>query len=333
MPTIVIYILSSALLIIIIVLVAIKYVIKYYKKPIDSIQTTISEFVKNTNVHYIPIDSNKHLEKLIHSINLMMRTIKKLEFENKNRLKELEEDIKQKRIELENIKACLTRTDRLVAVGKLAAGVVHEINNHLTGILTSCYFISDSVKKSKVLEKEVKLIVEETNKCKKIADELLNFAKENHPKKELADVNNLLEDVLLIIHKQAAQNNISVTKKLDAAVPLTRFDPNQMEQVFLNIMINAFEAMPDGGTLTVQTLLKNNKRQIEIDFTDTGSGIPKESLEKVFEPFYSTKCEEGGTGLGLTICKEVIKEHDGSIEIKSFIDVGTTVSVTLPVIS
>jgi len=332
MAAFVICIVLSAIVILVVIVTFILYVQKYYKKPIEFIYFSISEFIKNTSVQYIPVDKNKHLKKLVHSINVLLRTIKKLEFEKEKRLKELEDELEKKRNELENIQNCLTRTEKLVAIGKLSAGVVHEINNHLTGVLTSCYFVNDNTRKSKVVEDEIKIIIDETNKCKKIADELLNFAQDNTPQKEMYNVNKLLDDVFTLINKQAVQSNVDVIKKLTDDILLTRFDPSQLEQVFLNVMINALEAMPDGGTVTIQSQVKNNGTQIEISFTDTGMGIPKESLEKIFEPFYTTKSNEGGTGLGLTICREIIKDHNGTIEIKSFIDVGTMVVITLPVI-
>jgi two-component system NtrC family sensor kinase len=326
-----IYIIIFVIIIIFIVLFFILYIEKKYKRPINYILFAISEFIKDKNVQYIPVDKIKHLEVLINSINLLLMTIKKLEFDRERCLKEIKGDLEKKTIELENIKMCLMKSDKLVSVGKLSAGVVHEINNHLTGILTSCQFISDNPQKSKIIEDDVRIIIEETNKCKKIACELLNFAKNSDIKKELYNINSLLEDIFILIHKQTIQNNIDIIKKLAANVPLARFDPYQIEQVFLNIIINAIEAMPEGGALTVQTQVKSNKKQIEISFTDTGSGIPSESLDKIFEPFYTTKSEKGGTGLGLTICKKIIEEHNGTIEVKSFIDVGAMFTITLPV--
>jgi len=223
----------------------------------------------------------------------------------------------------------LMRSEKLASIGRLAAGIAHEINNPLTSILT---FSSLLLRKAEEEQKEkLEIIVKETTRCREIVRGLLNFARQGEPKKEACDVNRIIEAALALTKNQlkVSENRITMEKAL-ANVPLQQLDPNQILEVFVNIIINALDAMPNGGQLSIATGLVENEKAVEIRVADTGCGIPKESLARVFDPFFTTKEPGKGTGLGLAVSYGIIDGHNGSIDVESELGKGTTFIIRLP---
>jgi len=223
----------------------------------------------------------------------------------------------------------LMRSEKLASIGRLAAGIAHEINNPLTSILT---FSSLLLRKAEEGEKEkLEIIVKETTRCREIVRGLLNFARQGEPKKEDCDVNKIIEAALSLTKNQlkVSENRITLEKAL-GNVPLQQLDPNQMLEVFVNIIINALDAMHSGGQLSITTCLLQSENSVEIRVADTGCGIPKESLAKVFDPFFTTKEPGKGTGLGLSVSYGIIDGHNGTIDVESEVGKGTTFVIKLP---
>lgn len=221
----------------------------------------------------------------------------------------------------------VANAEKLASLGRLAAGVAHEINNPLTGVLTSGHILLKKTPEDAPEKEDLEVIVKETTRCRKIIKGLLDFARQTKPEMRLSSINEIIEESLSLVENQASFRNIKIIKELAQSLPLISVDADQIRQVFINIILNAQEAMPKGGVLTISSSQKD--KFIEVKFIDTGCGILKENMDKLFDPFFSTK--EGGTGLGLAVSYGIIEKHQGSIEVKSELGKGTAVIVKLPV--
>ena len=231
------------------------------------------------------------------------------------------------------------RSEKLASVGELASGVAHEVRNPLTGIrlgidaLTLEPNIGGNESNLKIIAK----ILKDIDRLDKVVSQLLNFTKKRGLKLESADVNKVLGDALLFVEGQAESRGITFVKDYADDLKSITMDVNQMQQVFLNILLNAVQAMPAGGELQLSTRFveswKDYKDDIEragglIVCRDSGSGIPEHNKDKIFDPFFSTK--ERGTGLGLSVSHKILEDHQGSIKVDSKEGVGTTVTIFLP---
>ena len=232
--------------------------------------------------------------------------------------------------ELVNLQKQLIQSEKLASVGRLAAGVGHEVNNPLTGILTYGHFLSKRANEKDFVKEYSEKIVNETMRCRKIIRRLLDFARQTEPEKELADINKIVKDTLALIENQASLQNIKIVTEFNEQLPMIMVDSNQIQEVFTNIILNALDAMPDGGFLTISDRAVDG-RFIEINFIDTGCGIPVEDLDRLFDPFFTTKKVGEGTGLGLSVSYGIIEKHNGAIEVQSEVGNGSTFVVKLPV--
>ena len=221
----------------------------------------------------------------------------------------------------------LMKSEKLASIGRLAAGVAHEINNPLTGVLTFSNLLLKKKSPDDPEREKLETIVQETIRCRTIVKGLLDFARQTKPEKKFADLNEIIKYSLSLIERHASFQNIKIIREFAPSLPKMKVDTNQIQQVFMNIIINAQEAMPEGGTLTIKSSVEN--RFIEIKFMDTGSGIPEENINKIFDPFFTTK-KDKGTGLGLAVSYGIIERHQGNIEIQSKLGKGTTVIIRLP---
>lgn len=250
-----------------------------------------------------------------------------------------EEEYKKKLREKE---MSLIEAERLASVGRLAGGVAHEINNPLTNILTSADYVLKRIKKDDPLREDLEIIVNETIRCREIVKGLLDFSRQSRPEKRLTDVNKIIGEAVHLVKNKVLFQNISIIREL-AGLPEVAIDAGQMEQVFLNLLLNAAEAMPSGGRLLIQSREKDGF--IELKFQDTGCGIKEGDLGRIFEPFFTTKSQDktsdldspfsriavGGMGLGLSVTKGIIEHHGGKIYVESEIGKGTTFTILLHV--
>jgi len=236
------------------------------------------------------------------------------------------------------------RADRLATLGQLAAGAAHEIRNPLTSIRSTIQYLQKTITDSPKKELVVGLI-QEVDRINEIIEGLLSFSKPTKPETEQIDLDCLLEQILTLVATSAKKRKIEIEYKFNAPEKQLKADPSQLKQVFLNIIMNALQAMDDGGKLQVAVSSCRKEGQFSseltakfyITFQDTGEGIPKESLEHVFDPFFTTK--KDGTGLGLSISYGIIQQHGGEIEIESVPreenpeSHGTRVIVILPILN
>jgi len=229
------------------------------------------------------------------------------------------------------------RADRMASIGELASGIAHEIRNPLAGIQGAIQILSEGFPAEDSRRQVTAEIEKQIHKLERLVKDLLNYTKPIPTNYAPTDINELVDNVLSFFVTQRGQSDdFRVKKNFHALLPIAMIDPHTMEQAFLNIILNAKKAMPRGGTFTVSTcpLDRNGgngdeAQEIEIIFEDTGVGIPKGNLQKIFNPFFSTRAD--GTGLGLSITKNIIEQHGGRIEVESQVNEGTTFSITLPV--
>jgi len=245
---------------------------------------------------------------------------------------DLREKIKIEK-ELQETQVRLLQAEKMASLGSLSAGVAHEINNPLGGILIYASLLLEEFEEEKDAKVEdLRKIVMEASRCKEIVKSLLEFGRQTESKFELLDINKAIIDGLFFLENQVLFHDISIVKKLDTSIPPIEGNPNQLKQVFMNMMVNAAEAMTDKkGTLTITTGKSTDMLSVLIAFQDTGMGIPKKVQPRIFEPFFTTKEIGKGTGLGLSTSYGIIQSHHGTIEVESKVNTGTVFTIVLPV--
>jgi signal transduction histidine kinase len=223
---------------------------------------------------------------------------------------------------------------RLAAVGELAAGVAHELNNPLAAIQAFAQFLAENSTLDETTRRDVQTIYKEAQRASRITGNLLSFARRHKPEKESISINEIVARSLELHAYQMKVNNIEVMVDADPEIPMTMADSQQIHQVFVNLIRNAEQAMTEAhgrGTLRVETQAIGD--MIRISFGDDGPGIPEDNLKGVFDPFFTTKGVGKGTGLGLSICYGIVQEHGGSLYVRSASGEGATFVVELPIVS
>jgi len=232
---------------------------------------------------------------------------------------------------LEESQEQLIRAEKLTSLGQLAASIAHEINNPLAGVLVYTQLLAKKVT-GDALNKEDALnylskMESEISRCSRIIRNLLDFARQTEPMLRLVDVNQVIEQVLAMVGHQAQLQNVEVAKEVSPSLPKVMADFDQLQQIFTNLALNAIQAMPEGGRLTVRSSAVDS--EVRIDVQDTGCGISKENMGKLFTPFFTTKVKGKGVGLGLAVVHGIIERHKGRIKVQSEVGKGTTFSVYL----
>jgi signal transduction histidine kinase len=232
---------------------------------------------------------------------------------------------------LEESQEQLIRAEKLTSLGQLAASIAHEINNPLAGVLVYTQLLSKKVtgnafKKEEALSNLSKMETE-ISRCSRIIRNLLDFARQTEPMLRLVDVNQVIEQVLAMVGHQAQLQKVEVVQEFSPSLPKVMADFDQLQQIFTNLSLNAIQAMPEGGKLTVRSSAVDS--EVRVDVQDTGCGISKENMSKLFTPFFTTKVKGKGVGLGLAVVHGIIERHKGRIEVQSEVGNGTTFSVYL----
>jgi signal transduction histidine kinase len=230
----------------------------------------------------------------------------------------------------------MQETSRLASLGRLSTGVAHEINNPLAVINESAGYIKDLLslefrgEHDAELNEQVDAILESVQRCGAITTGLLGFARDMNLHLRPVDLEDLIERVLSFHRKEAEYRGIAIRVDVPEVVPTIESDPGRLQQIFLNLVGNAFQAMEAGDSLDIAARYQE-PGAVRVEVMDTGYGIPKENLQRVFEPFFTTKGERHGTGLGLSITYNLVHKLGGTIDVKSEVGVGTTFTVVLPV--
>ena len=237
-------------------------------------------------------------------------------------------EIEKKLKEAEQIK--LEQSNKMASLGQLAAGVAHEINNPLSGILIDTSLILEELDEDNPIKSDIQNIINDTHRCKDIVRNLLAYSRQTELKEEILNMNNVIEQTFDLLGHHALLQNITIHKEFSPSMLMCKGDKNKLIQVFTNIIINAAHAITGKGDITIRTSRNKPKGKIYIEFKDTGCGIPKAALPRIFDHFFTTKEEGKGTGLGLGTVKSIIQKHRGKIKVKETSPEGTTFLIELP---
>jgi len=281
--------------------------------PVQKLASAAKELAQGNLEIRVEKSSDDELGELADGFNTMAYALK----ERDERLKEF---TRKKFME----------SERLALVGQLAANMAHELNNPLQGIVTYSHLMLEKNSRDETTNQNLQKIVIQANRCRDIIRGLLDFSRQRKPDKTLSDINSILNEGISLVENQALFHNIEIVTNLDEALPKVVVDPSQIVRVFINLIVNAAEAMESNGRLTITSSFDKEKKCVEVEVSDTGPGIPEENLDKIFDPFFTTKETGHGVGLGLAISYGIIKEHKGSISVESEVGRGTTFTVRLP---
>jgi signal transduction histidine kinase len=240
---------------------------------------------------------------------------------------QMEEKIQKTSADLRKTEAQLIRSEKLAALGQLAAGIAHEIRNPLTSINILIHSLTTTLPPETAHREDLQVIEEEIQRINEIVEQFLRFARPALPQFQETEIGTVFDETLHLLKPQLDGHRIAVNKEFKA-LPLVTVDREQMKQVALNLLINAVQSMPEGGRLDLSAKALDDNRGMRLSIRDSGIGIPPENLKRLFDPFFSTK--EGGMGLGLSIAHRIIDQHQGKIEVESSPGEGTTFHIWLP---
>jgi two-component system NtrC family sensor kinase len=303
-------------------------------RPVEALVAATRRVARDELDTEIQLDARGELGLLAASFNDMIRSLRRVEDELRLVTGSLEAKVEERTAELRAAQDTLVRTEKLSSLGKLSASIAHEINNPLAGILTFAKLMIRTIEHGPVgdaerrtLVKQLALVQRETERCSAIVRNLLDFARERPLQLKEVNLNAVVDEVFSLIANQTAIQGVQMAK--DAApLPPVEADFGQMRQAFVNIAMNAVEAMPKGGHITVTTRPLPGEDAVEIVFADDGPGIPPELMQKIFDPFFTTK--EKGTGLGLSVVYGIVERHKGRVSVDSEPGKGTRFTIRLP---
>jgi len=284
--------------------------------PIHHLATAAGKIAGGDFNHEVTVESQDEIGELSKTFNVMIEAIK-----------ERDEKLKAE------TQAALIQMEKMSSLGQMAAGVAHEINNPLSGVLTYAQLMLKNIRAGKTippeeLEKKLSAMEKETERCTRIIKSLLEFSRQSRPSIKPIDLTKVIDNALVMLTHQAELSNVRITKQYDN-ISQIEADPDQLQQVFTNIILNAIHAMTKGGILTISSISDKQKNLLGVRFQDTGSGITPENLKKLFTPFFTTKEKGVGIGLGLAVCYGIIQRHNGDIKVESEYGKGTTFTVWL----
>ncbi|MFZ1917520.1 MAG: ATP-binding protein [Terriglobales bacterium] len=314
------------------------FIRRVVERPLKQLQAGTHKLSEGALGHQIELASNDEIGDLAGSFNSMS-----LQLESANELlvtwgRNLEERVQEKTGELQRAHDQVLHSETMASVGKMAAVVAHEINNPLSGILTYSKLLKKWVDSGQVINEKkqdavqcLDLISSESKRCGELVKNLLTFSHQSPMNVQPTDVNRVAEQCLLLVRHNMENAGIEVHPTLAEGLPRLQCDASKIEQVLLAVIVNAADAMPRGGNLWVESRFTEDGSHVALSVRDDGAGIPPEILPKIFEPFYTTKDLNHGTGLGLAVSQGIVERHSGKISIESEVGKGTTVTITLPV--
>ncbi|HTT17881.1 MAG TPA: ATP-binding protein [Candidatus Sulfotelmatobacter sp.] len=306
-------------------------------RPVKALDRGTERLAAGDLGYQIDVRSKDEIGELAHSFNAMSNQLKAEHSENIAWTRTLEQRVDQKTRELKRAHEHALHTEKMASIGKMAAVLAHEINNPLSGILTYAKLLrkwtdteDGGTSRRQDIRESLDLIATESRRCGDLVKNLLAFSRTTPINLQPTDLNQVIDRALRLIQHQLDLAGIHVQPELAPDLPLVTCDGAQIEQVLLALMMNALDAMPQGGNLWVTTTLSREEGAVRIVVRDDGCGIPPEILPRLFEPFLTTKETGRGVGLGLAISRSILERHNGSIEVQSEVGRGTTFTVTLP---
>jgi signal transduction histidine kinase len=232
--------------------------------------------------------------------------------------------------EMRRMDKYLAQAEKLASIGQLASGVAHEINNPLGVIQCYANLIAKSQPPDPQILQDVDIIRKHTDQCRSVVEALLNFSRAAEPQKKETDIHACIDEVVSVLDLQLQKEKFVIARRFDSSLPPITIDGNKIKQVLMNLLINASQAMAEGGRIDIETMRVDDGKAMAILITDTGQGISPEHLPKIFDPFFTTKGPEAGTGLGLSVSYGIIQQHGGQISVDSAPGNGSTFTIRLP---
>ena len=304
------------------------FVARRITRPLAVMVDATGKIASGDLTHRIELEGRDEIGQLARAFNRMTDELSLAQEDLTQWGRTLEQRVGERTRELRDTQDQLVVSEKLASLGKMAAGVAHEINNPLTAILINAHLLLERPGRDADEAEALNLIADETTRCAAIVRGLLDFARQTPSQAAPTDINDVIDRTLMLLEMQASVRNIRIRKTLDRALPPIAVDKNKIQQVFSNLAINACEAMPKGGELVVASLMSRDGTQIEITFADTGVGISKDNIPRLFDPFFTTK--SFGTGLGLAVSYGIIRQRGGTILVRSEVDKGTVFTVRIP---
>lgn len=291
----------------------------------------------------VPVRSQDEFGRVADSFNQMTAALQRSQHDLLEWVQTLESKVEERTQELLVAEAAVAQGEKLASVGQLAAGIAHELNNPLTGVLTFTSLLRKKMPDGSADAEDLDLVIRETRRCASIIKRLLDFAREKVPVKEYFDLNRLIEETVRFVDRPAALRQVDIACELGAELPPVWGDADLIKQVLLNILVNAEQAIEGHGNIIVtsrRALVRRSPKpgnepvpMAEVSIMDTGCGIPEANLQRIFDPFFTSKEVGKGTGLGLSVSYGIIKAHGGDIRVESEVGVGTTFRIQLPLTS
>jgi len=297
-------------------------------RPLREMVRAADSIARGDLAHRLDIHRRDEIGQLAGSFNRMTEDLQEASAKLTQWGRTLEKLVAERTRELRDMQEAVIQSEKLASLGKLAAGIAHEINNPLTTILIYAHLLLERCGERPEFREPLTLIADETARCARIVKGLLEFARLTPSQETPADVNEILDRVVQLLENQAFVRNIRIVRALDRNLPAVVLDRNKMQQVFSNLTINACEAMPKGGTLTIVSRRGSDGTSLEVSFADTGIGIPRDNLPRLFDPFFTTK--NFGTGLGLAVSYGIVRRRGGTIDVHSEVGRGSVFLVRLP---
>jgi two-component system, NtrC family, sensor kinase len=306
-------------------------------RPIKALKKGTERLARGDLGYQLEAQSRDEVGELAHSFNDMSRQLRSANQEVMAWNKTLEDRVEEKTRELQRAHEHVLHSEKMASIGKMAAVVAHEINNPLSGILTYAKLLHKWVDRGRVEDEKrqealqcLDLIAGESRRCGDLVKNLLTFSRTAPMNAEPTDLSLVIDRCLRLVQHQLELGGVQLHRDQAESAPKVHCDPAQIEQVLLALVMNAVDAMPHGGNLWLQTRVRENQKEMEIEVRDDGMGIPAEILPQIFEPFLTTKETNHGVGLGLAISHSIIECHGGQITVQSEVSKGTCFRITLP---
>lgn len=316
--------------------IIVKLIKKHVTYPINQLVEGTKQVSKGNFDFYLPVEKNDEIGELARAFEKMVRRIEAFKEELEGWNRELEKRVEEKTKKLKIAQRKILQAEKMSSLGRLAAVIAHEINNPISGLIVFINLLKKQVEKGDLSERELErmyknlaLMESEAKRCGTIVSELLAFSRKES---EIipCDINEIIEKSVSLMRLNIKDKNIVINVETEENMPKAKCDPSKMQQVFINLIQNAIDAMPMGGTITIKTKWNEKRKGISVTISDTGVGIPEEYLSHIFEPFYSTKDNGKSIGIGLFVVYGAIEQIGGRISVESEVGKGTTFKICIP---